>query len=143
MGLRYAKGPYRESTGIPSSAFSKGDVLVYNSASSLSRMSDLGQDGAIIGVAKADSLESLDNLVPFVVALPGTVFWSDATAGGQFDGGDKRDLERTSANFIVHTSTNTPLVVIDHDGMSQEMITGSAVSQVLCMFDTNAMLFSA
>ena len=138
MTFIHARGPKRESTAIPSSAFSKGDLLQYNSNSSLSRMAyPIATDGLLVGVALASSLESLNDQVPFALAVPGSVWLSTVTTGTQLTAGDKRDVEYTGAVFRVTTSTDTPIVTISADGASDAMI-GSNDSRVMVEFDTDA-----
>ena len=130
MTLWYAKGPLRITRGIPSSAFSSGDVLVYNSASSLSRM-DTTLAGEIAGVAQSDSIESINNYVPFVVANDDTMFWSDCTTGSQMTPGEELDFEYTGATFRVSTSATTPHFVIAHEGGTQDVQGQSTRSRVM------------
>jgi hypothetical protein len=131
-GMRYARGERMESTGIPASAFSKGDPLMLTSASSLSRLDNL-LVGQVAGVAMADSLDSLDNQVPYIVALANTVFVSAATVGSQFTPGEELDLVYTGGRFFVATSNNTGTVVIREDGGSTDFI-NSNTSEVLVSF---------
>lgn len=138
--LWYASGPARESTGIPASAFSKGDLLMYNSASSLSRVATSDQSlgalatGTIVGIAKASSLESINNQVPYIVLTDQTVLWSDCTTGSQFSRGEKLDVEYTGGTFRVTTSAITPLFMIDPNGASDDVI-DSARSRVRGLID--------
>lgn len=139
MGLRYADGPYRESTAIASSAFSKGDVLMLDSNSSLSRLNDLVTSGVtIVGVALADSDQSRsDQQVPYILALDDTGFYSDCTPGTQFSPGDQRDLEFNIADrnrYHVHTSTNTVRVKVAQDGGTQDVSGQSDRSEVKIYF---------
>jgi hypothetical protein len=137
MTFIHAKGPVRYGAAIPSSAFSKGDLLQFDSASSLSRWNVLLTAGTLAGVALSDSLESLSNLCPYAEALPETVWISTATTGSQFTPGEKLDVEYTGAVFRVSTSANTPTVVIAVDGASTDMI-GSNSSRVMVTFDPDA-----
>lgn len=137
QGLRYADGPYRESAAIASSAFSKGDVLMLGSNSSLSRLNTLVTSGVtIMGVALADSTESRsDQKVPYILALDDTAFYSDCTPGTQFSPGDQRDLEFDTTNrFRVATSTNTVRVKIAQDGGTQDVRGQSGKSTVKVYF---------
>ena len=136
FGMRYARGVQMQSTGIPASGFSKGDTLMLTSASSLSRLDNL-LGGDVVGVAMADSLDSIDNQVPYIVALANTVFTSAATIGSQFTPGEELDLEYTGGRFFVSTSANTAVVVIREDGGSTD-VRNSDNSEVLVSFIANA-----
>ncbi len=151
MAMRYAHGPRRETTCIPGSVFTKGDVLMYTSASSISALphstNSLGALAAslVVGVALADSSDSINNQVPYIIADRDTVFWSDATTGSQFTAGESLDLETTSGAWRVTTSAISPMVRIVPRGGSQDLNliggSNSAKSQVLVKFDESQLQF--
>lgn len=142
-GLRYAFGPADIEEAIAASAFSKGDLLVYDSTSSLSRapVATLGSID-IAGVALAPSLQSFRNQVPFIKAGPDTVFWSVITPGSNVTAGIELDLVDDNADItdlgrpIVNTSTNTGRVVVERPIARMEQDSG--VSRVLVRFIRHA-----
>ena len=146
--LKYAHGPARFCEGIPASTFSKGDILMYTSASSLSRIptstASVGalDDGHVVGVALAASTESYDNKVPYVIADRDTVFWSDATTGSQFTEGESLDVEYTGATFRLTTSAITPMLRVVPGGGSKDMTDiNSQKSLVRVKFDETMLQF--
>ena len=153
MALRYAHGPRRESTAIPGSVFTKGDILMFTSASSLSVIphstNSVGAlaNGHVIGVALADSADSLNNQVPYIVADRDTVFWSDCTTGSQFTAGESVDVETTSGAWRATTSAITPMLRVVPRGGSKELEdvggSNSQKSQLLVKFDETMLQFRA
>lgn len=116
-GLWYARGPAVMREGIPGSAFSKGDLLVFDSGSSLSGAPIAGaglNNIAIAGVAKADSLQSFNDKVPYVLADPSAIFWSVATQGSAFTPGFEVDFDVDAAGRpVVLDSQATARFVIE------------------------------
>lgn len=119
-GLHYAFGPADIEEAFASSAFSKGDVLMYDSTSSLSRADLRLTSGAdLAGVAAADSLQSFRRQIPFFKAGPDTVYWSVITPGSNVtagleldlvdDNGDITDVGRT----LTALSSNSVRVVVE------------------------------
>lgn len=108
-GLHYAYGPPGTvEHAIPVSAFSEGDLVMYDSASSLSRINELCPSGMdIAGVALSASTASYRNKVPYLIPHADTIFWSECTTGSQFTPGEEFDFEYTSARFMLTTSANS------------------------------------
>lgn len=98
-GLRYSRGPFQTREEEPSSKFSKGDLLQYDSNSSLSRVNELFTSATTIaGVALADSQDSIAqadgvNRVPYLIPQSDTYFLSIATAANTLDTGDDVDFD--------------------------------------------------
>lgn len=129
----YAAGPYRESTREAGSAFSKGMLLGYNTDSKLSELNLLAAVGTarIAGVAKADSTESIDSEVPFIVAHPDTLFHADIpdNIASQFTDGERLDVVKADANIsavsgdhVVGNSTSTARIAIAARGDHRNVI---------------------
>ena len=115
-GLHYAGGPLEIRNGKPASAFSKGDLLVFDSGSSLSYADVLFAAGSIIaGVALSSSTESRRDLVPYVVAKPETKFWIEATpaAAQAARVGVTSDLSADgTGNWQLGTSQNSAIALV-------------------------------
>lgn len=115
-GLWYASGPKRMDARKPGSAFSKGDLLALDSNSSLSRLNPYAlAAGTVWGVAAADSIDSIRDLVPAVIPQPGTYFWSATTSGVTLVAGEESGISFVAAapgRQWVDESTTTNAVVI-------------------------------
>lgn len=124
---------------IPTSAFSKGDPLAFDSASSLSILPEIAAAAELAGVAESSSTESYRDQVGYVVPTPDSVFWSRATAGSEYTEGWELDIGWTSGSSIwmTLTSANTPRVVVyrgtGHDDMNQ-WVTESGNTFILVKF---------
>ena len=122
---------------IPASTFSQGDLLMYTSDSSLSRIPETFEDADdIAGVALADSTQSINNKVPFVVAEEDTLFWSDCTTVSQLTPGMILDFDYLGQTFLVSTSATTPRAVVEHAGGTQSILGQSTRSRVLIRLST-------
>ena len=125
------------SEAIPASTFSSGDLLMYDSASSLSRIPETFEDADdICGVALCDSTESINNKCTFVISEIDTLFWSDCTTGSQMTPGEILDFEYTSGTYMVTTSATTPRAIIEHAGGTEDVRIQSDRSRVLIRLST-------
>lgn len=106
-------------SAVPSSAFSKGDILTYDSDSSISRIEGaVATPGDIAGVAAQDSDDSFNDQVNYYVPRPDTEFFSDATPNSQFTEGEEFDFDvdgdgrpvlvqsQNTQRFVVTQGTN-------------------------------------
>lgn len=141
-GFWFAGGKsHRIETSIPSSAFSKGDLLLFDSNSSLSRVpwaSSPGlASGDILGVALSDSIDSINNQVSFLVPGPDTLFWAslqsvDATALTPSLECDIHFDVVENRYFVDPSSTGTTRVVLVRGNVGVGAIDQSVQSKVLC-----------
>ena len=133
-GLWYARGPHNGKEAIPASAFSRGDILMYTSESSLSRYNELGTAANVIaGVALADSDQSFNNKVPYLIAEIGTVFWSRATPASSYTPGEQVDFDVDGAGRpVVVNSQTTPAFVVEE--VTVDIAGQSAQSVILGRF---------
>lgn len=117
-GFTHARGPGKQAEGIASSAFSEGDVLIYDSSSSLSRadVSAISGTNEIAGIARADSTDSVNDLVTYTRPTDEDVFFSEMTApfvGSDVTKGVKLDLDTDgNGRSYVSRSGNTDHVVV-------------------------------
>ncbi|MDX1486702.1 MAG: hypothetical protein R3268_00775 [Acidiferrobacterales bacterium] len=140
MALFYAGGPRKESTRTAGSAFSAGDPLSWDASSHLSRADDGFAAGIVMGVAIADSTQSRNDQVPYIVAQPDTVYWSDCTNDAStFTAGEALDLAYdASIGYYVLTSANTATVRVAEDGEYEDLV-DSGTSRVLVRFDNTVL----
>ncbi len=112
-GFWYASGPVRTLKAKPASAFSKGDLLMFTSASSFSRWNEVGA-GDWCGIAQCDSSQSIDGFVTALVPEPDTHFHASlSTAVSAVTAGVDGDILFSTANnrHYVTTSANSARVV--------------------------------
>jgi len=142
-GFWYAGGEthtFHES--IPASAFSKGDLLLFDgSGSSLSRVPFAAAAGLsandIVGVALSDSNDSIDDRVTYLRPGSDTIFWAslasvDATA---LEPGTDSDIDFDVAEGRYHldpSSTATVRAVIVQGNTGVGAVDQSVQSKVLC-----------
>lgn len=120
-GFWYASGPRRMDERIAGSAFSKGDLLTLNSASSLSRLNPFAAAaGTIYAIANSDSTNSIRGLCSVTVIQPTTRFWARVTAGSAITTGEgsgisfatglggryELDASTTTIRFVVTEGTD-------------------------------------
>lgn len=113
MAFTYAFGPFEMDEAKPASAFSRGDLLCYNSASSLSRLDDNADLADIAGVAAADSTKSVKDLVTYIKANPDTTWWAtgpslDSLTRGEISG---VNYSAASGHYVNSSHTIARLVV--------------------------------
>ncbi len=111
-GFLPAQGSDSIEDGVPASAFSRGDVLILTSASSLSGWDVLGL-GPVFGIALANSVDSINDRVPVSIPHADTIYLSACTPNSTFTVGEKFDiLLDANGRSIVDTSQTTMRVVV-------------------------------
>lgn len=137
QGLQYSSGPEGDTAWVkPASAFSKGDILMLTSASSLSRIPELAPAGAdIYGVALCDSTQSIDNKVLVQIPDADTVFLASthSATGSGMTTGQEFDFSFAAPNgrYYVTTSTDSVRAVIVRGTIGAMALDQSVHSQVL------------
>lgn len=141
-GFWYAGGDtHVMESAIPSSAFSKGDLLVFDSNSSLSRIPWASSPGMsstdIAGIALSDSNDSIANQVPFMVPGPDTLLWASVHTAttNALRPGTEADINFSTANgryYVDPTSANTVRAVIVRGSSGVGAVDQSVQSKVLC-----------
>lgn len=140
-GFWYAGGDtHVVESAIPASAFSKGDLLMFDSNSSLSRVPSVatgtfGND--IAGVALSDSIDSIANQVPYLVPGPDTLFWAslDTASSNALRPGTECDVFFAVANnryYVDPDSSASALAVIVRGSAGAGSVSQSVQSKVLC-----------
>ena len=115
-GLRYAKGDYDTREVKPSSAFSKGDVLMLTSVSSVSRINPyaISTTNFVAGVALSESIDSIADKVVVLVPKDDTEFWIPVAAGSTLTAGATSGLSFVvgTSRYYAEDSGSTKVVVI-------------------------------
>lgn len=115
-GFWYASGPKEMDTRKPGSAFSKGDLLTLNSASSLSRLNPYAAaSGTIYAIATADSSDSIDGKVTVALMHPATRWWARVAPGSALTTGEVSGVSfgaDASGRYFVDASASTARVVV-------------------------------
>lgn len=144
QGLTYAYGDSQTVEATPSSAFSKGDILMLDSTSSVSRIAELFPSGTdIFGIAETNSNDSVNGKC--LVRIPGantawlaslsTALTSHATPGVE------ADISFAVANgrsYVNPASANSVRVAVIKGTAGPGALDQSVHSQVLVQLITNA-----
>jgi len=115
MALYYHSGPHIVEHGKPKSAFSRGDLLEVDSASSLSYADALFAGANVfVGVALSSSTESVSDKVPYLIAHPDTRFWITSTAAvaNAVSKFSVVDLTPVSGDWELTNSGNTAMALV-------------------------------
>lgn len=136
-GFTHARGPGKQAEGIPASNFSEGDVLVYDSNSSLSRAPVLNITATeLAGIARADSDNSVNDLVTYTRPTDEDVFFSELTAttvGSDVTKGQTLDLQEDSEGRHYSANSGTTNVMVVEEGTG-DVLGQSNESRVLTRF---------
>lgn len=136
-GFTHARGPGRQAEAIAASAFSEGDAVVYDSSSSLSRAPALNITATeLAGVARADSVDSVNDLVPYTRPTDEDVFFSELTAttvGSDVTKGQVVDLQADSEgrHYSANSGTTASMAVEEGTG---DVLGQSDESRVMVRF---------
>lgn len=137
-GFWYASGPKEMDERIAGSAFSKGDILALDSNSSLSRLNPYaaGTSGEVYGIACADSIDSIRNLVPAIVIQPTTRFWSATTSGVTLVTGEESSVSFTATkpgrywvDEAVSSGASTVVVVVEGTAKIDQSVQSKVIVQ--------------
>lgn len=116
-GFQYASGGCSMDARIPSSAFSKGDLLMLTSASSLSRVNPyaIAAGTEIYGVATCDSTQSIANKCTVLRPEPDTIFRLRVDAGSALTAGRSSGVSfavGTGRYYADGSSTTLPVSIV-------------------------------
>ena len=128
---------YRQRTAVAASAFSKGNPLMYNDSSQLSRVPDDWAAGLVVGVALSDSDESIDSQVPYAEVTKDMEFFADTVEASTFTRGQKVYLDHVSGEYLVESS-GTGVFVITQGTADVQFPSG--VTRVIGKFDSTYLI---
>lgn len=115
-GFWYASGPRRMDERKAGSAFSKGDLLTLNSASSLSRLNPFAAAAnTLYAVANSDSTNSIRGLCSVTVIQPTTRFWARTTPGSALTTGEQSGVSFATGlagRYEVNASSATAIFTV-------------------------------
>lgn len=141
QGFNYSGGPFDVQWHIPSSAFSKGDVLMLDSTSSVSRQNIL-MTSDIYGFAMCDSNQSVQNQVPVLIPGPDTELLGslDTALTSHVTTGVEGDLAFGAPNgrHYFTTSANSVRFVVKRGTSGNNALSQSIHSQVIVRLVYNA-----
>lgn len=120
-------------SAVSGSKFSRGDILVTDVGSTVSKSSPVAQLADIFGIALADSDQSINGLIPVLLPEANDVFLVDSVAGTAFVRGVEHAIATSSVSrHEIAASTTTAKVVIVKS--TTEVLGQSNRSAVLCKF---------
>lgn len=120
-------------SAVSGSKFSRGDIVLTDVGSTVSKNSPVAQAADIFGIALADSDQSINGLIPVLLPEANDVFLADSAAGTVFVRGVEHAIATSSASrHIVAASTTTAKVVIVKS--TTKVLGQSNRSAVLCKF---------
>ena len=136
MAFTHASGPLKVEEWKPASTFTRGDLLCFDSASSLSRINELMASGDdIIGVALSNSAQSINNRVCVGIPCADTLWWASAhsATGSAMTPGQEFDVSYGVPNGgqFVTTSTTSVRVVVVRGTAGHNAVDQSVESKVL------------
>lgn len=137
QGFNYSSGDgFDTAMHKPASAFSKGDLLLIDSTSSVSRVPETFAAGVdIYGIAMCDSTQSIDNKVPVLIPSADMVFLAstNSATGSGLTPGQECDVSYGVPNgrHYVDTSANSVRAVVVRGTIGANALSQSVHSQVL------------
>lgn len=135
-GLWYASGGRNTAEAIPSSAFSKGDVLMRTSTSSWSRINPfaINSTNRVAAIALADSLDSIQDKVPGLLLEDDTYVWARVDAGSSLTAGARSAISFDTDHgryFLDASTTTVSAVVIKGVGDVDQSTVSKVLAKVL------------